>query len=156
MKYYKIFITTLVVTFALFGCEDEVSNKMSDDYPQNYTVEYGIRQVMQYDPVNINGIDVSKKLNFFNSIRFTLYYNEGKITHFSYSNGNTPFSPFSFEADMTGEVECELDEDVTPNELRIKGTDNVVAYFRNGEFIMPFQLDCGSINYRYTFSSLTE
>lgn len=156
MKYFKLLITPLVLAFTLIGCEDEVSNEMAGSYPQNYDIEYKIRQVVQYDPVNINGIDVSDKIDFFNSIRFALHYKEGKITHFSYSNGDAPFSPFNFEAEMDGEVACEFDEEVTPNELRIKGTDHVVAYFRNGEFIMPFQLDCSAINYRYTFSSLTE
>ena len=39
---------------------------------------------------------------------------------------------------------------------RIKGTDNVVAYFQNGEFSVPFQLDCEELNYKYTFKEIVE
>lgn len=154
MKNHKLFISILLITFSFLGCEEEISNQMTEDYPQNYDIDYGIRQVLQYDPMNINGIDISEKLDFFNSIRFTLHYNDGKITNLTYSNGKVPFSPFNFEADSEFEGECELDYDVMPNELRIRGTDKVVAYYQNGEFIMPFQLDCSSINYKYTFTNI--
>ena len=151
MKNYKLFFPILLIIFFFIGCEEEISNKMSADFPQDYDIEYEIRQVMQYDPMNINGIDISEKLDFFSTVKFTLHFNGGKITNLTYSNGEVPFSPFGFEADSQIEAECELDYDVMPNELRIKGTDNVVAYYQNGEFIMPFQLDCGSISYKYTF-----
>lgn len=154
MKTYKFLIPILILTLSLVGCEEEISNQMSTDFPQNYDVEYEIRQVMQYDPMNINGLDISDKVPFFSTIRFTLHYNEGKITHLTYTNGEVPFSPFGFDAEPQIEAECELDYDVMPNELRIKGTDNVVAYFQNGEFIMPFQLDCSTISYKYTFTNI--
>ncbi|MFV0591016.1 MAG: hypothetical protein ACK5M7_06500 [Draconibacterium sp.] len=154
MKNYKLFIPILLIVFFFFGCDDEISNQMSGDLPQDYDIEYEIRQVMQYDPMNINGIDISKKLDFFSTVRFTLHYNGGKITSLSYSNGEVPFSPFGFGTDLQTETECELDYDVMPNELRIKGTDNVVAYFQNGEFIMPFRLDCGTLSYKYTFANI--
>ena len=48
------------------------------------------------------------------------------------------------------------DTEALPNELRIKGTDNVVAYFQNGEFSVPFQLDCEELNYKYTFKEIVE
>jgi hypothetical protein len=154
MKNYKLFIPIVVITLSLFGCIEEISNQMSVGYPQNYDIEYGLRQVVQYDPMNINGIDVSKKLDFFSALRFTLQYTDGKLTKVTYSNGEVPFSPFSFETESNFETECELDYDIMPNELRVKGTENVIAYFQNGEFIMPFQLDCGSLNYKYTFTNL--
>jgi len=154
MKNYKLYIPTLLIALFFFGCEEEISNQMSADFPQDYDIEYEIRQVMQYDPLNINGIDISEKLDFFSTVRFTLNYTGGEITSLSYSNGDVPFSPFGFEADSQIDAECELNYDVLPNELRIKGTENVVAYFQNGEFIMPFQLDCGSISYRFTFADV--
>jgi len=156
MKNLKLLLIALLfIAFAGGGCENKVSNQMEGDYPQNYDVNYQIRQVLQYDPMNINGIDVSKKLTFFSSIRFTLHYNEGKITHLTYSNGTAPFSPFTFNANPEyNKVECELNYDALPHELRLKGTANVIAYFQNGEFTMPFQLGCGSINYKYTFTNV--
>jgi hypothetical protein len=127
---------------------------MSDDFPKDYNIEYEIRQVLQYDPMNINGINISRKLDFFSTVRFTLHYKDGKLARLTYSNGDVPFSPFGFEAESEIETDCELDYDIMPNELRIKGTDKVIAYYQNGEFIMPFKLDCGSISYKYTFVNI--
>lgn len=151
MKNYKSFILLLLIAVSFFGCEEEISNQMSSDFPKNYDIEYKLRQVVQYDPMNINGINISGKLAFFSTVRFTLHYKDGKITSLSYTNGDVPFSPFGFKADSKIEADCELDYSVMPYELRIKGTDKVIAYFQNGEFIMPFQLDCSSISYKYTF-----
>ncbi len=152
MKSNKLIISILLMmVISLFGCDEELSNKMTNDYPQNSDITYKLRQVLQYDPMNINGIDVSKKLDFFSTVRFTLHYNEGKITKITYTNGDVPFSPFNFEADSELEVDCVLNYDVNPNELRILDTNKVIAYYQNGEFIMPFQLDCSSISYKYTF-----
>lgn len=145
-----------LLTVLFLGCEEDIVNQMSDNYPQTYDIDYEIRQVMQYDPVNITGLNISNKLSLFETIRFSLHYEGGKLTHFTYSNGDAPFSPFSFEFDEGTELACELDYDVMPNELRIKGTDNVIAYFQNGEFTMPFQLDCSSVSYKYTFKSVIE
>lgn len=154
MKFNKPIFLLSIPFFFLMGCIKDVSNQMSEDYPENYDIEYGIRQVLQYDPVNINGIDISKKMDFFSSLKFGLHYEEGKIVRVTYSNGNVPFSPFNFDNESDFEVECELDTNVFPNELRVKDTDRVIAYFQNGEFTMPFTLDCGSINYKYTFVNI--
>ena len=153
MKNYKILTIIFLLIFSLFGCEEEISNEMSADFQQNYDINYEIRQVLQYDAMNINGIDISEKVDFFSTVEFTLRYNDGKITGLTYSNGDVPFSPFSFETDSEIDVDCELDYDVMPNELRIAGTDDVIAYYQNGEFIMPFQLDCSSVSYKYTFTN---
>ena len=147
-------ITIIMIVFSLFGCEEDLSNKMSADYPQDYEINYELRQVLQYDPMNINGIDISKKLDFFSTVRFTLRYKDGKLSNLTYSNGGVPFSPFSFDADSEFDEECELNSNVFPNELRIKGTDEVIAYYQDGEFIMPFQLDCSSLSYKYTFINI--
>ncbi len=149
----KIFFMLLAITFSFAGCEERTT-RMLEDYPENYEINYGLRQVLQYDPFNIKGIDISKKLDFFGTVRFTLYYTDGKLTHLKFSNGDVPFSPFSFEMNGDLDVDCEMNYDVSPNELRIRGTDKVVAYFIDGEFVMPFQLDCQLLNYKYTFKSI--
>lgn len=151
MKSYKSFILLFLMAVSFYGCEEEISNQMSADYPQDFDIEYKLRQVIQYDPMNINGINIVGKVGFFNTVRFTLHYNNGTITKLSFNNGNVPFSPFGFETSAQMEADCELDYNVMPYELRIKGTDKVIAYFQNGEFSMPFQLDCNSISYKYTF-----
>lgn len=151
MKKYAFLFAAAVMFFAS-ACED-VSDKMSSDYPSDYTIEYGIRQVMQYDPMNINGIDVGSKFDFFQTLRFTIHVKDSKMSSLSFSNGDVPFSPFGFDV-PEGAVECELDTEVLPNELRIKGTGHVIAYFQSGEFSIPFQLDCKSLSYKYTFKEI--
>lgn len=149
-KYVLLFIFAAVCVFV--SCDD-VSNKMSEDYPSDYTIRYGLRQVLQYDPMNINGIDVVDKFDFFSTLRFTIQVRGGKMVCLEFSNGKVPFSPFSFELPQ-GEVECVFDSEVFPNELRIKGTDHVIAYFQDGEFSIPFQLDSKQLNYKYTFKEI--
>lgn len=149
----KVFYLTAFILILILSCDKQISNDMSKDGLQNYEINYKLRQVMQYDPMNINGIDISKKLDFFSTLKLTLYYKEGKLTNLSYDNGNIPFSPFNFETEPKFEVQCEIDYDISPNELRIKDTDKVVAYYKNGEFIMPFILDCDLLSYKYTFTN---
>lgn len=156
VKHNRAIFGLLTAFILLTGCVKDVSNQMSEDYPENYDIDYEIRQVLQYDPVNINGVDISDKLDFFGSLKFSLHYKEGKITSVTYSNGNIPFSPFNFDAGSDFEVECSLDTNVFPNELRVKDSDQVIAYFQNGEFTMPFALGCGSINYKYTFVNIEQ
>lgn len=134
------------------ACED-VSDEMSSDYPADYTIDYGIRQVVQYDPMNINGIDVASKFAFFSTLRFSIRVTGNKMTALSFSNGDVPFSPFAFDV-PDGEVECELDTGALPNALRIKSTGEVIAYFQNGEFSIPFRLDSRSLSYKYTFKEI--
>ncbi|MDD4778069.1 MAG: hypothetical protein PHV53_07250 [Fermentimonas sp.] len=154
MKLYRFLIMMIIASVALTGCKDNTSNQMSDEFKTDYDIEYGIRQVLQYDPMNISGINLANKVDFFKTLRFTLQYRGGKLSKVIYSNGDVPFSPFNFETESEFEAECELDYNAAPNELRIKGTDKVIAYYQNGEFTMPFQLDCSSINYKYTFTNI--
>jgi len=152
----KIIFMLFAIIFPFASCEVDNSTIMSEDYPQNYKIVYGLRQVLEYDPMNISGIDISKKMDFFSSVKLTLFYNDGKLTHLTYSNGKVPFSPFAFETNGEIDEDCELDYNKVPNELRIRGTDKVIAYFINGEFVMPFQLDCSSISYKYTFVNISQ
>jgi hypothetical protein len=128
---------------------------MDPDYPADYEINYGIRQVMQYDEVNINGIDLSAKFPFFETLKLTIHYTDSKISGVTFSNGEVPFSPYDFEV-PTGKIDCYLDTDVLPNELRITGTKNVIAYYRSGEFTVPFKLDCPALDYKYTFKSVNQ
>ncbi|MDS1032831.1 hypothetical protein RDV77_09450 [Porphyromonadaceae sp. NP-X] len=154
MRKKILLLLVVLATFSFFSCTEDVSNQMSSDYPTDYDINYELRQVLQYDPMNIDGIDIVSKLDFFKTLRFTLHYENGKITKVKFNNGSVPFSPFNFTTTNEFEVECELDYDVFPNELRVRNTDHVIAYFENGEFVMPFQLECGSLSYKYTFKNI--
>ena len=153
IKTLRIFYLTAFAFLLFLSCDRQLNNEMSKDYPENFQVNYKLRKVLQYDPMNINGVDISKELDFFETLKLTLNYNKGKLTTLSFDNGDIPFSPFNFESEQKFEVPCEIDYDVSPNELRIKDTNKVIAYFINSNFIMPFVLDCELLSYRYTFTT---
>ena len=153
MKQNVLMITIISVLLSFSGCNTDERLKMDSDYPADYDIQYGIRQVMQYDEININGIDIAAKMPFFETFRLTIHYTNSKISAITYSNGDVPFSPYNSEL-PNGKIDCYLDTQALPNELRIKGTDNVIAYFQNGEFSVPFKLDCPLLSYKYTFKSV--
>ena len=146
MKKNTLILVIVSLLFFLSGCNTDDRVRMSDNYPVDGDINYGIRQVMQYDEVNINGIDVASKFPFFETLRLTIHYTDSKISGVTFSNGEVP----------SGEVDCYLDTEALPNELRITGTEHVIAYYQNGEFTVPFQLDCPSLNYKYTFKSINQ
>jgi len=153
MKKNVLIFTVVSVLLSLSGCDNADRLMMDPNYPANYDINYGIRQVMQYDEVNINGIDIAPKLPFFTTFGLTLHYTDSKISGVTFSNGDVPFSPFNFEI-PAGKVDCYLDTDTLPNVLRITGTKNVIAIYQKGEFTIPFRLDCGKLSYKYTFKSV--
>ena len=57
MKKYLILIIAACSLFVAQSCK-EVSNQMDPDYPADYDVNYALREVLEIDPVNVNGIDV--------------------------------------------------------------------------------------------------
>jgi len=153
MKNNLLILTIVSVLFVLAGCDDDSRTKMSSDYPADYDINYSLFHVYQYDEVNIDGIDVVQKFDFFNTFRLTLHYTDSKISAVTFTNGTIPFSPYSFNM-PEGKVDAYLETNVLPNELRIAGTTNVIAYYVNGEFSIPFKLDCPTLDYKYTFKSI--
>jgi hypothetical protein len=155
MKKQVLIFTIVSVLFSLSSCDNADRLTMSSDYPTDYDITYGIRQVMQYDEVNINGIDLATKLPFFETFKLIIHYTDNKISAVTLSNGDIPFSPYNFDI-PSGKTACYLDTNVLPNELRITGTNNVIAYFQNGEFSVPFKLNCSALDYKYTFKSVNQ
>lgn len=68
MKKNTLILVIVSLLFSLSGCNTDDRVKMSDNYPVDGDINYGIRQVMQYDEVNINGIDVASKFPFFETL----------------------------------------------------------------------------------------
>lgn len=155
MKKNLLIFTVVSVLLSLSGCDNSDRLRMDSDYPANFDINYGLRQVMQYDEVNINGIDLAPKFPFFESLKLTIHYTDSKISGVTFSNGDVPFSPYNFVV-PSGKVDCYLETNVLPNELRITGTNNVIAYFQKGEFSVPFKLDCSALDYKYTFKSVNQ
>lgn len=155
MRKYSFILTILVVLIAWAGCEDDNRTEISSDYPSEYDINYGLFHVYQYDEVNINGIDLAQKFDFFETFRLTIHYTDHKISAITLNNGDVPFTPYSYNI-PEGKVKAYLNTEVLPNELRVSESEEVVAYFVNGEFAIPFKLDCPTLDYKYTFKSINQ
>jgi hypothetical protein len=155
MKKYVLIFTVVTVLFTLISCDDENRTLISSDYPSEYDINYGLFHVYQYDEVNINGIDLVSKFDFFETFQLTLHYTDNKISAVTYSNGDVPFSPHNYDI-PEGKVDAYLNTDVLPNELRLTESEKVIAYYVDGEFSIPFKLDCQSLDYKYTFKSIKQ
>lgn len=154
MKKYLFALLSICGLLLVPSCE-QVSTEMDPDYPSDYDIDYSLREVLEKDPVNINGIDIYPYFDFFSTLRFTIHVKDGKMSTLEFNNGDIPFSPFSFEI-PAGEVECYYDSQVSPNALKLKSNDAVVAYFKSGELYIPFKLDCKEIDYEYRFRKVAE
>jgi len=151
MKRY-VWLLTAAMMMLLNGCD--VDRTTADPaYDGNGEITYTIREILQYDPVNINGIDLIEEFDFFSTFGFTLHRTDSKFTAVEIVPGDVPFSPYSFDI-PSGKNDCYLATDTVPYELRLKDGDKVVAYFKNGEFYIPFQLDCIELSYQYKFKEV--
>ena len=152
MKKFVWLLSILYVMTGISGCKG-LETAADPDYDDNATIQWHLREVLQYDPININGINLIEEFDFFSTLGFTIYRTDGKFTEIEFDNGNIPFYPFNFTI-PEGKVACELNTDVSPYELRLKDTGDVVAYFSNGEFYIPFVLDCVELSYKYRFGEV--
>lgn len=155
MKRHVLIFAAMSVLLSFFGCDTNERLEMDSPYAGDYDINYGIRQVMQYDEVNINGIDLAARFPFFETFRLTIHYTDSKISGVTFSNGEVPFSPYDFEI-PAGKIACFLDTSVLPHALRTVDSGHVIAYYQNGEFSVPFKLDCPALDYKYTFKSVDQ
>ncbi len=127
-----------------------------EKYEANKTSTFRIFQVLQFDDVNVNGINIQPYFDFFDTFRLTITYEKGKISRLAMNNGDVPFSrKYGFEI-PAGEVDVYFDNSVFPNAIRRVDDDEILATFNKGVLVMNFQLDCASVNYRYMFTGVTE
>ena len=59
-----LIIAAAFFLFSFAGCRP-VSNQMDPGMPSDGEITYTLRQVIEYDPVNVNGIDVSPYFRIF-------------------------------------------------------------------------------------------
>ena len=146
MKKYVIMIAAALSACAFSSCDEETTlpyipvekpednTPPSGEDPETYTVTYRLDKVLLCSPDNTNGLDISGKLDYFSPLRMTL---------------NAGLMP-----EGGGPIACELDSDVTPNVLRIKDSDTVLATFEQDGFTTEFRLDSRLLTYKYKFKSL--
>lgn len=152
MKKIQIFLASITMLISIVGCES-LQTVADPEYDENASIEWRLREVLQYDPININGIDLVNEFDFFKTFGFTIYRTAGKLTALEFNNGDIPFLPYDFDV-PSGKADCYLATDVSPYELRLKDSDKVVAMFKNGEFYIPFSLDCADLSYQYKFAEV--
>ena len=160
MKRINIFRIGLICILAAFvtSCYSVHLQDVTadEDYDGNRTSTFRIYKVLQFDDVNVNGIDILPYFDFFNSFSLSLTYKDGEISRMSMSNGDIPFSKkYGFDI-PSGEVEVYFDGSVLPNAIRRSDNNEILATFNKGVLVMNFQLDCASVSYRYMFTGVTE
>lgn len=164
MKKYAFILAAVLLACAFSGCEDEAtlpfipvekpddSNPPTGEDPDTYTVTYGLDKVLLCAPENTNGTNIIGKFDFFSRTRMTLNVSPTQ-TSVVFDNGDIPFYPYA-EKLPEGAIPCELDTNASPNVLRIKDTNTVLATFEKDGFTISFQLDCKSLTYKYKFKSI--
>jgi predicted small lipoprotein YifL len=155
MKKKLTILSIASMLFALAGCKDDVPVSTPEDSgtptdPRSDVAVYEVRQVLQFDPVNVKGTDIGRKFDFFRTLRLTLWMDGETVTHLEFSNGTIPFYPYAYQI-PEGKVECVLDDSVTPAELRVKGTNELVALLEEGQLAINFTLDSKLVSYKYNF-----
>jgi hypothetical protein len=73
----------------------------------------------------------------------------GKYAYCEVSTGDIPFNPYGFQL-PAGKQPCSLDNSVSPMAIRLSSGE-VLARYRQGQFVVPFQLDCSDISYEFWF-----
>jgi hypothetical protein len=159
MKRKLLILAAMSMIFSWQGCNDVAHNWPSGgnstipEEPKGDVVTYVLGQVLQYDPANVDGVDILGELDFFGGMTLTLYLTDGEITALEFDNDCVPFLPYSFDV-PTEKVECLLDKSVTPNEIRLKATNEVIAVLDKGKMMVDFRLDSEQLSYRYTFKTV--
>ena len=143
-------LSSIVAALSLLSSCVEVMPKNTEfDSPNTGTYDYTfvLNKALEIDPLNTTGIDLMPYLDWFSSFQFKVYVVDGKYTACEIDNGNIPFSPYTF-AIPQGKVNCKFDTSSSPWTLKLDSGD-VVAVYKQGQFMIPFQLDCADISYEY-------
>lgn len=152
MKRSLIWLSSLVASlFMLSACVEVVPQNTVAETPNigDYEYTYTLHRVLEIDPLNTTGIDLLPHLDWFKSFSVKVYVEDGQYVACEIDNGGVPFSPYTFPI-PSGKVQCSLDTDHLPWTLRLS-TGEAVATYKQGQFCIPFQLDCADIRYEYWF-----
>ena len=146
----------LIVAVLCTGCVQTLNlhdTTADPNYEPNKTSTYYLWKAMQIDDVNVNGIDIKPYFDWFDTFELQIRRENGKIVGIKMNNGDIPHDDYGFDL-PTSEVECYFDNSVSPNAIRRKSDNQVLAVFRKGVVCMEFQLDCKTVSYRFMFSGV--
>lgn len=152
MKRSIAWLSSLVVSLFAFSACVEVVPQNTVAETQNlgdYEYTFTLHKVLEIDPLNTTGIDLTPYLDWFSTFSIKVYVEDGQYVACEVNNGQVPFSPYSYSI-PSGKQECTLDTTESPWTLKLK-SGQVVATYRQGQFYIPFQLDCADITYEYWF-----
>jgi len=154
----KIINSTLLVAFAMLLASCQYAYHKNDTYSKQHddnAVEvFALSSVREYDPFNPTGVEIAGEFEEFETLRLTVYYENGSIANVEFDNGDIPFSPVSF-ALPEGKVSCTYDDGTYPPVLRL-GTGEALVKMVNNEPVFTFSLDYNKIRYEYKFKAVTE
>lgn len=132
--------------------KDEVKIPATGEDAEEQVINYKLGKVLLCEPANPDGVDIVNKLDFFAGVKMTIIQSPTGMRAII-DKGDVPFNVWNEEI-PEGEIDCELDMEVVPNQLRIKGTDTVLATFESAGFTVAFQLDCDQLTYKYIFQRI--
>lgn len=141
---------TAISCVMLFGCAQKLES--GKEYPileiGDADVVYELDQVMQ------NSEDVKPYFSFFDDVKLTLSYKDGKPDKIVFDDSGVPFRVTGADVEYDGvlDVEWEINSASSPYEIRIKGTETVICYMsKDRNITFPFKLGAPSNQYEYRF-----
>ncbi|MFV0506677.1 MAG: hypothetical protein ACK5L5_08220 [Bacteroidales bacterium] len=142
-------LLVLLVAIITVSCANEGINIPEREPLGDYNVVYDISSAVQ----NIDGelINLKFETTDFDGMSIKLSYKSGELETVTYSNGSCPFNPTVSGVDLVGDVDCIFDDSSDVATLKVKGTNEVIAYFQDQQFKMPFQLGCSAVSYELLF-----
>lgn len=155
MKRIILFIASAVLALSFASCERVApsdSQLKPDESLPDRTTTFALSSVLEKDPMNTAGVEVVDKLKFFSTYRMLLTYTDGEISDIEFQQ-ELPFSTYSFDI-PTGKQACYYDTSRVPFTIRLKSTDDVVATYSVGEFLVSFNLGCEEVSYEFHFKKV--
>ena len=152
MKRIIYILSAILFLGVSFESCTEIDVLMDPDMPANRDITYTLGKVIEYDDINVKGIDIAPYFDFFEKLRFNLHFENHEIVSMEFNQDELPLTPFKY-ARPSGVQKCYLDKEVLPWQLKLESGETV-AYYMRGEFYIPFQLDCNTISYEYRFKAV--
>ncbi len=150
----KFIVMTAAAVLLVASCSKN-QNEEESGYPavelDTKTVTYTLDKVTQ------NGVDVKPYLPFFDGVRLSLSYVDGKPSILQFSEDGVPFSvlPAGMKAPL--DIEWEIYSASSPYEIRIKGTETTVFWMdKDRNVSISFKLGAAANEYMYNFKATGE
>ena len=164
MKKLTILLAFALVLGGFTACSDE-ENKLpyipyEPETPEvpaegenqtSQTVVYSLKEVLLCDEAHPEGINLMKKVDFFNSFTMTIDQTPTGVM-VTVDDSNMPFHVFGVEL-PNEPIKCKFDLEAVPNQL-LTEDGLLLATFDNQGFAASVQFDSDKLTYKYNFKKV--